>query len=126
MIRFDHALPRVPRFNKTLPAGIWEQLYECAMVELDRAQLPRRTLGARHAIPDRSEEILTRPSGDEHTAPSIWFRTLRTIEGSDHERKISGMKRLTRRCRWEGNQAASPAGGGMSECWMLTVEGYAH
>jgi hypothetical protein len=71
MIHFDHALPGAPCFNKTLPAVTGEQLCECAIVELDHAQLPRRTLDARQAIPDRAEEILTRPSCDEHTAPSI-------------------------------------------------------
>jgi hypothetical protein len=39
MIHFDHTLPGVPCFNKTLPAGTWEQSHECAIVELDHAQL---------------------------------------------------------------------------------------
>ena len=52
MIHFDHALPRVACFHKTLPAGTWEQLYECAIVELDHAQLPGRILDASHAILD--------------------------------------------------------------------------
>jgi len=61
-------LPEFLASFKTLPAGTWEQLYECAIVELDHAQLPGRILDARHAILDRAEEILTRPSGDEHRA----------------------------------------------------------
>ena len=80
MIHFNHALPGVGGFHKTLPAGTWEQLYECAIVELDHAQLPGRILDARHAILDRAEEILTRPSCDEHRALNIAFRTLRTLE----------------------------------------------
>jgi hypothetical protein len=70
MIHFDHALPGVPCFNKTLPAGTWEQLYECAIVELDHAQLPGKILDARHAILDRAEDILT-PHHVTNTAPSI-------------------------------------------------------
>jgi hypothetical protein len=66
--------------QKTLPAGTWEQLFECAIVELDHAQLPRRILDARHAIPDRAEEILSRPSCDERLALNTAFRTLRTLE----------------------------------------------
>jgi hypothetical protein len=80
MIHIDHALPRVACSHKTLPAGTWEQLYECAIVELDHAQLPGRILDARHAILDRAEEILTRPSCDEHRALNTAFRTLRTLE----------------------------------------------
>ena len=80
MIHFHHALPGVGCFHKTLPAGTWEQLYECAIVELDHAQLPGRILDARHAILDRAEEILTRPSCAEHRALNIAFRTLRTLE----------------------------------------------
>jgi hypothetical protein len=66
--------------SKKLAAGTWEQLYECAIVELDHAQLPGRILDARHAILDRAEEILTRPSCDEHRALNTAFRTLRTLE----------------------------------------------
>ena len=80
MIHFDHALPRVACFHKTLPAGTWEQAYKCAIVELDHAQLPGRILDARHAILDRAEEILTRPSCDEHRALNTAFRTLRALE----------------------------------------------
>ena len=32
MIHFDQALPGFACFNKTLPAGTWQQLYECAIV----------------------------------------------------------------------------------------------
>jgi hypothetical protein len=80
MIRFDHALPGAPCFHKTLPAGTWEQLFECAIVELEQARLPGRILDARHAILDRAEEILTRPYCDEHPALNTAFRTLRTLE----------------------------------------------
>jgi hypothetical protein len=54
--------------------------HECAIVELDHAQLRERILDARHAILDRAEEILTRPSCDEHRALNTGFRTLRTLE----------------------------------------------
>ena len=80
MIHFDHALPGFACFNNTLPAGTWEQLYDCAIVELNQAQLPGRILDARHAILDRAEEILTRPACDEHPALNAAFRTLRTLE----------------------------------------------
>jgi hypothetical protein len=79
MIHFDHALPGVPCCNKTPPAGTWEQLYECAIVELDHAQLPGKILDARHAILDRVEDILTHPSCDEHRALNTAFRTLRSL-----------------------------------------------
>ena len=80
MIHFDHALPGFACFNKTLPAGTWQQLFECAIVELNLAQLPGTILDARHAILDRAEEILTRPACDEHRALNTAFRTLRTLE----------------------------------------------
>jgi hypothetical protein len=80
MIHFDQARPRVASFHKTLPAGTWEQLYQCAIGELDHAQLPGRIVDARHPILDRAEEILTRPSGDEPRALNNAFRTLRTLE----------------------------------------------
>jgi hypothetical protein len=80
MIHVDHALPGLPCFHKTLPASTWEQLFECAIVELHQARLPGRILDARHAILDRAEEILTRPSCDEHRSLNTAFRTLRTLE----------------------------------------------
>ena len=80
VIPFGHALPGVRCFHKNLPAGTRQQIYECAIVELDHAQLRGRILDARHAILDRAEEILTRPSCDEQRALNTAFRTLRTLE----------------------------------------------
>jgi hypothetical protein len=113
MIHFDQARPRVACFHKTLPAGTWEQLYPCAIAELDHAQLPGRILDARHAILDRAEEILTRPSGDEPRALNNAFRTLRTLEEvMAKENQPHKGDSLDDHLRWETKEAGlfRPAG----------------
>ena len=76
--------PRSISFSKTFPsdasASKWRQLYECAILELDNRQLPGRIVEARHAILDRAEEIMTRPSCDEHHALNAALRALRLLE----------------------------------------------
>jgi hypothetical protein len=78
-------LPRRVSFSKTLPGNVslaskWRQLYECAILELDPSKLRGRITEARHAILDRAEEILTRPSCDEHHALIAALRALRLLE----------------------------------------------
>jgi inhibitor of KinA sporulation pathway (predicted exonuclease) len=58
----------------------WKQLYECAILELDHTKLSERITDARRAILDRAEEVLTRPSTDEHRALNDALRTLRILE----------------------------------------------
>ena len=78
-------LPRGISFSKTLSGSVslaskWRQLYECAILELDPNKLLGRITEARHAILDRAEEILTRPSCDEHHALIAALRALRLLE----------------------------------------------
>jgi hypothetical protein len=85
MDQLRNALPRGISFSKTLPGSVslaskWRQLYECAILELDPSKLLGRITEARHAILDRAEEILTRPSCDEHHALIAALRTLRLRE----------------------------------------------
>jgi len=40
----------------------WPEFYEAAMLELDKANLTRRTTDARHAILDRQQILTTSPS----------------------------------------------------------------
>jgi hypothetical protein len=78
MDRLRNALLRGISFSKISVslASRWTQLYECAILELDHSNLRGRSTEARHAILDQSEEILTRPSCDEHAA----LRALRLLE----------------------------------------------
>ena len=39
----------------------WQQLYDLAILELDKAKLSERIVEARPAILDRAEKILSRP-----------------------------------------------------------------
>jgi hypothetical protein len=85
MDQLRNALPRGISFSRTLPGGVslaskWRQLYECAILELDPSKLRGRITEARHAILDRAEEILTRPSCDEHQALIAALRALRLLE----------------------------------------------
>jgi hypothetical protein len=85
MDQLRNALPRGISFSKTLPGSVsfaskWTQLYECAILELDHSKLRGRITEARHAILARSEEILTRPSCDEHHALNAALRALRLLE----------------------------------------------
>jgi hypothetical protein len=85
MDQLSRTLPPGISFSKTLPGSVslaskWRQLYECAILELDNRQLPGRIVEARHAILDRAEEIMTRPSCDEHHALNAALRALRLLE----------------------------------------------
>jgi hypothetical protein len=85
MDQLRSALPRGISFSKTLPGSVslaskWRQLYECAILELDPIKLRGRITEARHAILDRAEEILTRPSCDEQHALITAPRALRLLE----------------------------------------------
>ena len=85
MDELSNALPRGISFSKTLPGSVslaskWRQLHECAILELDPSKLRGRITEARHAILDRAQEILTRPSCDEHHALIAALRALRLLE----------------------------------------------
>jgi hypothetical protein len=85
MDQLRNALPRGISFSKTLPGSVssaskWRQLSEGAILELDNRKLPGRIAEARHAIVDRAEEILSRPSSDEHHALVAALRALRLLE----------------------------------------------
>jgi hypothetical protein len=85
MNQLSNALPTGISFSKTLPGSVslackWKELYEGAILELDKTKLPGRIVEARHAILDRAEEILTRPSCDEHRALNVALRALRLLE----------------------------------------------
>jgi hypothetical protein len=63
------------------PGGAtWRQLYQSAVLELNRQRLPQAITLARRAILDRAEEIITKPPTDEHSALNAALRTLRTLE----------------------------------------------
>jgi hypothetical protein len=75
----------MPQPNLTISHGpsfasSWKQFYERAMIELDSSQLPGRIADARHAIFDRAEEILTKPSGGENHELHDALRALRLLE----------------------------------------------
>ena len=85
MDQLSNALPLGISFSKTLPGSVslaskWRELYECAILDLDPSKLRGRITEARHAILDRAEEILTRPSCDEHHTLNAALRTLRLLE----------------------------------------------
>ena len=85
MDKFSNTLPSGISFSKTLPGSVslaskWRSLYEGAILELDKTKLPGRIVEARHAVLDRAEEILTRPSCDEHHALYAALRALRLLE----------------------------------------------
>lgn len=58
----------------------WRQLYESAVLELDLRRLPESITLARRAILDRAEDIMTKPTSDEHRALNDALRTLRLLE----------------------------------------------
>ena len=75
----------MPQLNVAISHGTsfassWKQFYERAVLELDLNQLPRRIADARHAIFDRAEEILTKPSGGENHELHDALRALRLLE----------------------------------------------
>ena len=84
MNQLRNVLPRGISFSNTLSGSVslakWRELYERAILELDNTKLPGRIVEARHAILDRAEEILTRPSCDEHRALNAALRALRLLE----------------------------------------------
>jgi hypothetical protein len=85
MDELSNALPRGISFSKTLPGSVslasqWRQLYEGAILELDLSKLRGRITEAQHAILDRAQEILTRPSCHEHHALITALRALRLLE----------------------------------------------
>ena len=61
-------------------ASSWKQSYQRAILELDSNQLLARIADARHAIFDRAEEILTKPSGGENHELHHALRSLRLLE----------------------------------------------
>jgi len=70
------------QFSSALPpnAPPWKQLYESAILELDKNKLPGRIAEARRAIHDRAEEILTFASLAEHRALNHALSSLRILE----------------------------------------------
>jgi hypothetical protein len=61
-------------------APAWKQLYESAILELDKNKLPGRIAEARRAIHDRAEEIMTSASLAEHRALNQALCSLRILE----------------------------------------------
>jgi hypothetical protein len=61
-------------------APAWKQLYESAILELDKNKLPDRIAEARRAIHDRAEEIMTSASLAEHRALNQALSSLRILE----------------------------------------------
>jgi hypothetical protein len=85
MSQFNKNLLSGPALSRALPSATpsgptWQQLYQCATVELDHAKLPKRINDARNAILNRAEEILSFPPGSEHRALNNAFKTLRMLE----------------------------------------------
>jgi len=75
----------MPQLNAAISPGAsftssWKQFYERAILELDSNQLPGRVADARHAIFDRAEEIVTKPSGGENHELHDALRALRLLE----------------------------------------------
>jgi hypothetical protein len=63
----------------------WQEFYEAAMLELDKAKLTRRIIDARHAILDRQQILTTSPS-DEGQALNDALYSLRILEEVTAER----------------------------------------
>ncbi len=70
------------QFSSALPphAPAWKQLYECAILELDKNKMSGRIAEARRAIHDRAEEIMTSASVAEHRALNNALSSLRILE----------------------------------------------
>jgi hypothetical protein len=85
----------MPRLNTAISQGAsfassWKQFYERAIAELDRNQLPGCIADARHAIFDRAEQILTKPSSGENHELHDALRALRLLEeGAVRERSAA-------------------------------------
>jgi hypothetical protein len=61
-------------------APAWKQLYESAILELDKNKLPSRIAEARRAMYERLQEILTCSSVAEHRALNNALSSLRILE----------------------------------------------
>ena len=73
------------QLNNVIPIGncfgsTWEDLFECAMLELDHGKLHERIAAAHRAIVDRVEEIVADPSDDEHDTLNDALRALQLLE----------------------------------------------
>ncbi len=70
------------QFSSALPphAPAWKQLYECAILELDKNKMPGRIAEARRAMYERLQEILTCSSVAEHRALNNALSSLRILE----------------------------------------------
>ena len=85
----------MPQLNAAISHGrsfasSWKRFYQRAVLELDGNQLPGRIADARHAIFDRAEEILTKPSGGENHELHDALRALRLLEeGAVRERSAA-------------------------------------
>jgi hypothetical protein len=75
MAQLNNAIPLDTSFSAT-----WKDLYECAMLELDKSKLSERIGAARRAIVDRAEEIVANQSDDEHYSLNDALRALQLLE----------------------------------------------
>jgi hypothetical protein len=79
--------------SSTDPLSRWNQLYQCAIQELDNARLPERVAEARHAILDRAEELLRHPLSEERHALKHALRTLKLLEEKAAREKSAAVHR---------------------------------
>ena len=75
----------MPQLNAAISRGTcfassWKQFYEPAILDIDSKQLPGRIADPRHAIFDRGEQILTKPSGGENHELHDALRALGLLE----------------------------------------------
>lgn len=75
MAQLNNVIPLGTSFSST-----WKDLYEYAMLELDKSKLPERIATAHRAIVDRAEEIVAQQSDDEHYALNDALRALQLLE----------------------------------------------
>ena len=71
------------QFSTALPLNYsaqWKQLYDAALLELDKGKMPDRITEARRAIHDRAEEILLSSSLAEHRALNNALHCLQILE----------------------------------------------
>ena len=62
------------------PLPRWNQLYQCAIQELDNAKLLERVAEARRAILDRAEELLRQTQSEKRDVLKHALRTLKLLE----------------------------------------------
>jgi len=74
------ANPSPSRTDGAASGAQWKRFYESALLELNPQLVAGAITVARHAILDRAEEIMTKPSSDEHFALNSALRILRTLE----------------------------------------------